>query len=60
MVVYTLREVSDFNLPIFRGEILFEVYLNNLYMYYEYVINSGGASKNFSNSINKVGLGYAF
>jgi hypothetical protein len=57
---YTLREVSDFNLPIFRGGILFEVYYNNLYMYYEYGINSGADSKNFTNGINKVGLGYAF
>lgn len=57
---YTLREFSDFNLPIFRGGILFEVYYNNLYMYYEYGINSGADSKNFTNGINKVGLGYAF
>ena len=57
---HTLREVSDFNLPRFRGGILFELYFNNLFLYYEYGINIGAASKNFTNGINKVGLGFAF
>jgi hypothetical protein len=57
---HTLKEVSDFNLPRFRGGILFELYFNNLFLYYEYGINIGAASKNFTNGINKVGLGFAF
>ena len=57
---HTLREVSDFNLPRFRGGILFELYFNNLFLYYEYGVNVGAASKNFTNGINKVGFGYAF
>ena len=57
---HTLREGSDFNLPRFRGGILFELYFNNLFLYYEYGVNVGAASKNFTNGINKVGFGYAF
>ncbi|MDA8910987.1 hypothetical protein N9I21_04255, partial [Crocinitomicaceae bacterium] len=57
---HTLREVSDFNLPRFRGGILFELYFNNLFLYYEYGVNVGADSKNFTNGINKVGFGYTF
>ena len=57
---YNLKEVSDFDLQLFRGGILFEFFFNNICIYYEHGISGKSGLKNFTTGINKVGVGLIF
>lgn len=56
---YVLKEKSDFDMTTIRGSFLFEIFFNNLSLYYEHGINAPGGSQNFTTGINKLGFGIA-
>jgi hypothetical protein len=57
---YILKESSDFDMTDLRASLMFELSFNNLSFFYELGINRQSSLGNFTEGINKLGIGFAF
>ena len=57
---YILKESSDFDMTDLRASLMFELSFNNFSFFYELGINRQSSLGNFTEGINKLGIGFAF
>ena len=57
---YILKESSDFNMRHLRASLLFELSFNNFSFFYELGINQDSSLYNFTEGVNKIGMGFSF
>ena len=57
---YILKESSDLNMRLLRASLMFELSFNNFSFFYELGINQDSSLYNFTEGINKIGMGISF